>query len=124
MTRRRLRVLVVEDDPGTLALTVSLLETLGHSAAGMGSAELALNRFFEGAFDVLVSDISLPCLSGQDFAEKLQGRCDLPRHLAPHALFGQRWRRQCGFTSPSESRLGQCASALDDLVRHATSDVY
>jgi CheY-like chemotaxis protein len=77
-TPRKLRVLVVEDDPGTLALTVSLLETLGHWATGVRSAELALHRFLEGVFDVLVADVGLPGLSGQDLAEKLQGRCRLP----------------------------------------------
>ncbi len=75
---QKLRVLVVEDDPDTLALTVSLLETLGHWATGVKSAELALHRFLEGAFDVLVADVGLPGLSGQDLAEKLQGRSELP----------------------------------------------
>ena len=75
---QKMRVLVVEDDPGTLALTLSLLETLGHWATGVRSAELAIHRFLEGAFDVLIADIGLPGLSGQDLAEKLQGRCNLP----------------------------------------------
>ena len=44
----------------------------------MRSAELALHRFLEGVFDVLVADVGLPGLSGQDLAEKLQGRCRLP----------------------------------------------
>lgn len=75
---RKLRILVVEDDPDTLTVTVELLQALGHWATGVRSAELALQRFLEGAFDLLIADIGLPGLSGRDLAEKLQGRCDLP----------------------------------------------
>lgn len=75
---RKLRILVVEDDPDTLTVTVELLQALGHWATGVRSAELALHRFLEGAFDLLIADIGLPGLSGRDLAEKLQGRCDLP----------------------------------------------
>jgi CheY-like chemotaxis protein len=75
---QKLRILVVEDDLDTLVVTVELLRTLGHWATGVRSAEVALHRFLEGAFDVLIADVGLPGLSGRDLAEKLQGRCDLP----------------------------------------------
>jgi CheY-like chemotaxis protein len=75
---QKLRILVVEDDPDTLVVTVELLRALGHWATGVRSAEVALHRFLEGAFDVLIADIGLPGLSGRDLAEKLQRRCDLP----------------------------------------------
>lgn len=44
----------------------------------MRSAELALHRFLEGAFDLLIADVGLPGLSGRDLAEKLEARCALP----------------------------------------------
>lgn len=74
----RLRILVVEDDPDTLTVTIELLRALGHWATGVRSAELALHRFLEGAFDLVIADVGLPGLSGRDLAEKLEARCELP----------------------------------------------
>ncbi len=67
----KLRVLLVEDDVDTLTTTLKLLEALGHWATGVKSAEAAIGRFFDGAFDVVMVDIGLPALSGRDLAEKL-----------------------------------------------------
>ncbi|MET3494610.1 response regulator [Variovorax boronicumulans] len=67
----KLRVLLVEDDVDTLVATLQLLETLGHWATGVKSAEAAIARFLDGAFDVVMVDIGLPALSGHDFAERL-----------------------------------------------------
>lgn len=74
----KLRVLLVEDDVDTLATTLSLLEAIGHWATGVKSAEAAISRFFEGAFDVVMVDIGLPALSGRDFVERL-----LQNHRVP-----------------------------------------
>jgi len=62
---------LVEDDADTLATTLKLLEALGHWATGVKSAEAAIARFFDGAFDVVMVDIGLPALSGHDLAERL-----------------------------------------------------
>jgi DNA-binding response OmpR family regulator len=67
-----LRVLVVEDDPAALSATVEMLQVLGHWSAGVKSAEVARDRFLEGSFDVLMTDIGLPALSGLDLVEILQ----------------------------------------------------
>jgi CheY-like chemotaxis protein len=68
---KNLRVLLVEDDVDTLTATLKILEALGHWATGVKSAEAAIARFFDGAFDVVMVDIGLPALSGRDLAEKL-----------------------------------------------------
>ncbi|MGI4779917.1 MAG: response regulator [Janthinobacterium lividum] len=67
-----LRILVVEDDPDALATTVDMLQALGHWTAGVKSAEVARDRFIEGAFDVLLTDVGLPALSGIDLVEIIQ----------------------------------------------------
>jgi len=77
-TSNSLRILVVEDDRDTLDTTVKMLRLLGHWAAGVSSAEAALNRFFRGAFDVLLVDINLPGLSGLEVAHRLRERQHLP----------------------------------------------
>ncbi|WP_076997453.1 response regulator [Variovorax sp. KK3] len=74
----RLRILVVEDDPDTLTATLHLLQALGHWATGVKSAEGAKSRFLEGAFDVLMTDIGLPALSGRELAQTLQRRAGFP----------------------------------------------
>jgi len=96
---RKLRILVVEDDADMLAVTLELLNTLGHWATGVKSAEVAINRFLDGAFDVLMTDINLPALSGLDLAQKLQrqrfpvifatGRAP-PEELAPGTFWLQK----------------------------------
>ncbi|MEJ8851583.1 response regulator [Variovorax rhizosphaerae] len=73
---RKLRILVVEDDVESLRLSQELLALMGHWSAGVSSAEAAIARFSEGAFDVLMLDVNLPALSGVDLAEKL---CRLER---------------------------------------------
>ena len=73
----RLRILVVEDDPIALEFMLEALAQLGHWATGVRSAEVAKDRFFEGAFDVLLTDVGLPALSGLDLARSL---------LAKHSL--------------------------------------
>lgn len=69
-----LRVLVVEDDADALSALVEILLELGHWATGVRSAEIAKDRFFANAFDVLMTDVGLPALSGFDLAESLRVR--------------------------------------------------
>jgi len=65
------RILVVEDDPDALAMTLGMARVLGHWATGVSSAELAMHRFFDRGFDTIVLDVNLPGLSGLDLAMKL-----------------------------------------------------
>ena len=69
--RRGLRLLVIEDDPETLQLMLEMLELMGHWATGVKSAELAMARYLDGAFDIVLTDVGLPALSGLDLAQTL-----------------------------------------------------
>ena len=75
---RSLRIMVVEAEPDALKATQAQLEALGHWSAGLTSAELALNRYLDGAFDVLMTDVGLPGLSGRDLADILSARARIP----------------------------------------------
>ncbi|MDM0045921.1 response regulator [Variovorax dokdonensis] len=68
----KLRILVVEDDPSALTTTTGALQALGHFAAGASSAEVARSRFLDGAFDVLITDIGLPGLSGDELVQTIR----------------------------------------------------
>lgn len=65
---RRRSILLVEDNEDARMLTAELLESLGHMVDAVGSAEEALQRMERGDIDVLLTDISLPRMSGIDLA--------------------------------------------------------
>ena len=62
------RVIVVEDETGTREGLVDLLTMLGYEVAAVGSAEEARRLPLEPAFDVLLSDLLLPDVSGAELA--------------------------------------------------------
>jgi signal transduction histidine kinase/CheY-like chemotaxis protein len=66
-----LSILVVEDNPDARAMLSELLMLLGHSVEGVGSAEQALEVLAEKRFDVLLTDYSLPGMSGLDLARRV-----------------------------------------------------
>ena len=65
------RILYVEDDLNTLTSTYELLTLLGHSVTPAASAEAALDAFAVSKFDVLLTDVTLPGLSGIDLAREV-----------------------------------------------------
>jgi len=62
------RVIVVEDETGAREGLVDLLTMLGYEVAAVGSAEEARRLPLEPAFDVLLSDLLLPDVSGAELA--------------------------------------------------------
>lgn len=65
------RILIVEDDPDNRIILEELLSLLGHHVAAAGTAEDAAIMFEQQTFDVLLTDINLPGMSGLSLAEKL-----------------------------------------------------
>ncbi|MDI1259838.1 PAS domain S-box protein [Aquabacterium sp.] len=63
-----LRILVVEDEEDSLRSMLEILELSGYTALGAASAEKALELLDQAKFDVLMTDISLPGMSGREFA--------------------------------------------------------
>ena len=66
------RILVVEDNADAREMLCELLGMLGHSAQGAPSAEAALQAMDGLDFDVLLTDIGLPGMSGTDLARQLK----------------------------------------------------
>ncbi|MGG1949339.1 response regulator [Trinickia sp. NRRL B-1857] len=62
------RVLLVDDDAMVRFTTADMLSYLGHTVTEAGDATDALRLLSEHAFDVIVTDISLPDLSGDELA--------------------------------------------------------
>ncbi|MES2831616.1 MAG: response regulator [Pseudomonadota bacterium] len=67
-----LRILVVEDNLDLCQLVCELLGSFGHVAIPVGSGEDALVALDSATdFDVLLSDVSLPGMSGVDLARRV-----------------------------------------------------
>ncbi|MEO7241322.1 MAG: response regulator [Variovorax sp.] len=82
-----LRILLVEDDPAERADMLELLRQLGHWATAVDSAEVARDRYLDGVFDVVITDVRLPALSGIDLVELLRSQ-----HRV-HAIFVSGYER-------------------------------
>jgi CheY-like chemotaxis protein len=79
------RVLFVDDEESLVFLMTQLLQRLGYQVTGCTSPEEALKMFRSGPrdFDVVVSDLSMPEMSGVDLArELLQIRPGMPILIA------------------------------------------
>lgn len=67
---RRLRVLLVEDNSDALEGMVEMTDFLGHQPHGCQSAEDALVMLRQQPFDLMITDIGLPGISGLDLARQ------------------------------------------------------
>jgi two-component system, cell cycle response regulator CpdR len=68
-----LRVLYVEDNSMVREITLELLEQNQRSVAAFGTAEDALREFQQQTFDIVITDVSLPAMSGLDLARSILG---------------------------------------------------
>jgi CheY-like chemotaxis protein len=63
--------LYVEDNSLVREVTSELLTQDGRKVVALGSAEEALEAFRSNPYDVLITDVSLPAMSGVDLARTL-----------------------------------------------------
>jgi len=68
------RILVIDDEEIVRNLVMEILETAGHAVTGAESAERALRRLDEAEFDLVVSDVVMPGLSGLELLELVRER--------------------------------------------------
>jgi CheY-like chemotaxis protein len=70
------RVLVVEDEPPLRAVLERILRSAGYHVAGAGSGEEALRLCASAPepFDLLVTDMVMPGMTGRELAERLRAR--------------------------------------------------
>jgi CheY-like chemotaxis protein len=72
--KKQLRVLVCEDDSLTRDSTIDMLRLIGHQAVGAGDARTALSMLVSEPFDILLTDVGLPDMSGVTLAECARSR--------------------------------------------------
>jgi len=69
---RRLKIMVVDDDPDTVLTLLELLRDDGHDADGFGSGRAALDNLSRLDPDVIISDIGMPTPNGWDVAKEVR----------------------------------------------------
>jgi DNA-binding response OmpR family regulator len=75
----RMNILLVEDSEPVACITTEYLRELGHEVSVTDSAENALILVKDTAFDAVITDISLPGMSGIQLARELRiSNPDLP----------------------------------------------
>jgi len=78
-----LRILYVEDNPLVREVTAELLYGDGRTILALESAEQALQAFRADSYDMVITDVSLPVMSGMDLVRTLLGeRPSLPVIIA------------------------------------------
>jgi DNA-binding response OmpR family regulator len=72
MSTRKVRVIVVDDDPACRVLAALLLERAGYAPVGVATVSRALEQIDEEEVDLVVTDLMLPGRTGVDLLEALR----------------------------------------------------
>jgi PAS domain S-box-containing protein len=70
-SNRSLRVLAVDDDRLVLFNTAAMLEDMGHTVVEASSGDEALERLRQQAFDLVITDQSMPKMTGVQLIESI-----------------------------------------------------
>jgi putative two-component system response regulator len=121
------RILVIDDEDVIRALVMEILETAGHEITGAESAESALALLEDNEFDLVVSDVIMPGLSGLELLEAVRSRrASLPVVLVTGAgtydtLSQALTRGAAGLVTKPFSHADLQAAVADALERSARS---
>lgn len=66
------RVLVADDEPGLRKVVRDAFEREGHEAVAAIDGQEALDRFEEGRFDLVVTDLAMPRMGGLQLVEEIR----------------------------------------------------
>jgi two-component system response regulator MtrA len=69
----RVNILVIDDSESVLETILTILELSSYQATGALSGEEGLASFQKGNFDLIVTDLEMPGISGFDVARAIKG---------------------------------------------------
>lgn len=72
------RILVADDEPAIRKVVRDALEREGHDVTTAIDGREALERFDEGRFDLLVTDLAMPRVDGLELVKEVRRRSPLP----------------------------------------------
>jgi two-component system KDP operon response regulator KdpE len=72
------RVLVADDEPAIRKVVRDALERDGNEVVGAIDGQEALERFEEGTFDLVVTDLAMPRLDGIELVKEIRRRSAVP----------------------------------------------
>ncbi len=72
------RVLVADDEPAIRKVVRDALERDGHEVVAAIDGQEALERFEEGAFDLVVTDLAMPRMDGLELVKEIRRRSAVP----------------------------------------------
>ena len=75
--RDRARILVVDDDDDVRLVAAAMIEEIGYEVAAVASGEAGLRAIEESQFELLVTDIAMPGMTGVELARRV-------KMVAPH----------------------------------------
>ena len=102
---RSLRLLVVDDHPDTVRILGRLLTAAGHHVHTAGTAGEALRLADQHAFDLIISDLGLPDMTGYELMRQIRQR----RHVQGIAM--------SGYGMEEDIRKSERAGFSDHLVK-------
>jgi CheY-like chemotaxis protein len=92
-------ILVVDDDPGILAMLQDLLESEGIAVRTAANGEEALDALAELRPSLILLDMRMPVLDGWGFAERYRARAlAFPIVVMTAAESAKRWAEEIGAT--------------------------
>ncbi len=78
-SRRAAAILVVDDEPAVCSVTADLLRRRGHTVEEADGGATALRKVAQGTFDLVITDLGMPKMSGRELAFHLRQQLpDLP----------------------------------------------
>jgi PAS domain S-box-containing protein len=109
-----IRVLAVDDEPESLGLLRTVLESVGASVTIAGSANAALDAAGANTPDVIVADIGMPRMDGLQFIRAIR-RMDEPVRSTPAAALTAYARSQDRITSLASGFQMHLVKPIDPL---------
>ena len=120
------RILLVEDEPRIAEVVQTYLERDGHMVVWFTTAEEALEDFGRRSPDLMVLDLMLPGMSGEELCRRVRGTSDLPiimltaRDAEDDLVNGLRLGADDYLTKPFSPR--ELVARVRALLRRARSD--